>query len=328
MNPEWKNREVIAHYRVRYADGEEATIPVRADIKEIHHFILPEDGTDNESSSPNAPLYREFSSYPKAGYATVLFVRSWVNPRPEVPIDSIDVISEGKDTALLLFGVTLGSDRDITVPVPPDERSPMGAIVNPVRRTIVAVPPDSEWRWLHRVAGSDPEESDPDFHQTFASLDFDASGWQSGVDSPDETGGFAYGEKNFTGVDLGTPLVRNEAGKLLGKAAYFRHPFKTSERLEELELRCRFDDGIIVYLDGKEVARENMSMGEPDYDLPAAKTIGGETELVVNRLKLDGVTLDPGEHVLAISVHNPAKPSSDLRLGGVTLLGMATKKSE
>ena len=34
--------------------------------------------------------------------------------------------------------------------------------------------------------------------------------------------------------------------------------------------------------------------------------------------------MEPGEHVLAISLHNTAPPSTDLRLGGITLVETGT----
>ena len=180
---------------------------------------------------------------------------------------------------------------------------------------VVLVSPNSEWRWLHPVDGVDPAESDPDFHRRFFLADYDDSAWRSGTDSEEPTGGFGYGDKGFTGVDIGTP-----SAKALGKSAYFRHRFTTDEEFTNLELRCHRDDGIIVYLDGKEVARGNMSDGEEAYRLPAAGTVGGDDETTVYRLPLDDVTLPPGEHVLAISLHNTEVPSSDLRIGGITLV--------
>ncbi len=33
-------------------------------------------------------------------------VMTWVNPRPEVPVESIDLVSEGRQPAPILFGIT------------------------------------------------------------------------------------------------------------------------------------------------------------------------------------------------------------------------------
>ena len=177
------------------------------------------------------------------------------------------------------------------------------------------VPPTSEWRWLHPVDGVDPAVAEPDFHRHFFHLDYDDSSWQSGRDSDEPTGGFGYGEDEFTGVVIGTP-----AEKALGKSAYFRHRFTTAEELTNLELRCHRDDGIIVYLDGKEVVRDNMAEGDEAYHLPALQTTADDAETAIFRFPLDDFTLPPGEHVLAISLHNTERPSSDLSIGAISLV--------
>ena len=180
---------------------------------------------------------------------------------------------------------------------------------------VVLVLPSSEWRWLHPVDGVDPAEASPNFHRSFFRADYDDSGWKKGVDSEEPTGGFGYGDEGFSGVDIGTPST-----KALGKSAYFRHRFTTGKKFTKLELRCHRDDGIIVYLDGQEVARFNMREGEDAYRLPADWSVGGTDETTVYRLPLVDFTLPAGEHVLAISLHNHAEPSSDLRIGGITLI--------
>jgi len=132
---------------------------------------------------------------------------------------------------------------------------------------------------------------------------------------PEPTGGFGYGDEGFTGVDLGTP-----SEKALGKSAYLRHRFTTEREFTKLELRCRRDDGIIVYLDGKEVARDNMRKGNEAYRLAATRTVSGAAETAVFRIPLGAFSLPAGEHVLVISLHNIEKPSSDLCIGGITLV--------
>ena len=72
-----------------------------------------------------------------------------------------------------------------------------------------------------------------------------------------------------------------------------------------------------------EVARENMSEGEEAYRLPAAYPVGGDGETVTYRIPLGDLALPAGEHLLAISLHNTADPSSDLRIGGISLVELA-----
>ena len=50
-----------------------------------------------------------------------------------------------------------------------------------------------------------------------------------------------------------------------------------------------------------------------------------ENDVVVHRHANSG-TLAVGTHILAISVHNTAQPSSDLRLAGVSLVEVEAPK--
>ncbi len=175
----------------------------------------------------------------------------------------------------------------------------------------VLVPPTSEWKYLHPTDGKDPAKAQADFHKTFFKAEFDDASWKSGKDSAGESGGFAYGEEEFKGVDLGQPEKPEDR-----KTAYFRLKFKTTEPQKNLVLKCRRDDAIIVYIDGQEVLRDNVPEGENAYDLFATATVEEEAKLNTFPLKIE---LPAGDHILAISVHNRAEGSSDLRLGEVSL---------
>ena len=184
------------------------------------------------------------------------------------------------------------------------------------------VAPDQTWKWLHPTDGVDPAKAVPDFHKSFFLATFDDSLWKEGKDGPGPHGGFAYGEAGFTGVDIGTPPKKGDNGQENHrKSAYFRLKLKTDKAFGDLVLKCQRDDGVIVYLDGKEVARDNMPGGVADaYGLFATEAIGNEAETTPIALKLPG-SLAAGEHVLAISLHNRDGGSSDLRLAEVTLEG-------
>ncbi len=178
----------------------------------------------------------------------------------------------------------------------------------------VLVPNDSTWKWLHPAAGKDPAEADEDFHTTFYLAEFDDSTWQTGKDEAGPHGGFGYGDEGFKGVDLKQP--EDTAHR---KSAYFRLKFHTDQAFEKLVLKCQRDDGLIVYLDGKEVARDNVPADEKDqHALFASETVAGAAETTVMTIPLKG-SLSAGDHVLAISLHNRAGGSSDLRLAEVSL---------
>jgi hypothetical protein len=185
----------------------------------------------------------------------------------------------------------------------------------------VIVPNNSTWKWLHPTDGKDPAKDNADFHTKFYKVDFDDSKWNEGKDKPGPTGGFGYGEENFDYVNIGEPAPENR------KTAYFRLKFKTEKAFEFLKFKCQRDDGVIVYLDGKEVARENVPKADEANDLFADKTIGSdeipdETEVVTIPIMQK---LEPGEHILAISLHNRGpigdEYSSDLRIAEISLSG-------
>jgi hypothetical protein len=178
----------------------------------------------------------------------------------------------------------------------------------------VLVPAGSTWKWLHPTDGVDHAEGDEDFHRTWFLASFDDSGWKEGKDKSGPHGGFGYGDPDFDGVDIVQPEDLEHR-----KTAYFRLKFTTQHEYDVVELRCQRDDAIIVYLDGKEVGRDNLEEGKADaYDLFATGTVSGEDEAKPVTLRLKG-KVPAGEHVLAISLHNRAEGSSDLRLAEISV---------
>ncbi len=204
-------------------------------------------------------------------------------------------------------------------------RAEVGPLIAVIKGEVI-VPVGSRWKWLHPTDGTDPATTDTDFHATFFKADYDDSHWKTGKDSPGPDGGFGYGDP--VGVDIGTPRRPNR------KTAYFRHTFRSDAAFEHLVISMQRDDGVIVYLDGKEVGRDNIGPGQEGYDLYAEGFIPpsgwlvrfnlplfphnrpGET--LVRRISLSG-TIGPGEHVLAISLHNRPGGSSDLRIAEISL---------
>lgn len=194
-------------------------------------------------------------------------------------------------------------------------RTKLGPPTRPLviaRNAVTIVASGASWKWFHPRDGMDPAKSDPDFHQTFFQSDFDDVGWQVGQESVTATG-FGYGDAAV--VSIGTPASGDR------KTAYFRHRFTTTQAYEQLMLTFYRDDGVIIYLDGKEVGRDNISNAVEEYALRALNTIRGSTETSVVGVAISN-RLEPGEHLLAISLHNSDFDSSDLRVGKMTLLGV------
>ncbi len=168
------------------------------------------------------------------------------------------------------------------------------------------------WQWLHPADGTDPAIDDEDFHQTFFHTDYDDLQWKRSADRAGPVGGFGYGDP--VGVDIGTPPPG------LRKTAYFRHAFSTNATFYDLSLSLQRDDGVIVYLDGVEVGRDQSLVGPEAYELLSSLGRGDPSERILLRIPLS-VILEPGEHVLAISLHNFTTDSSDLRIAEISLQG-------
>ena len=70
------------------------------------------------------------------------------------------------------------------------------------------------------------------------------------------------------------------------------------------------DDGAIVYLNGREVIRDNMPEGAIKNDTFASQTAFVEDDYYVHDLKSDGLVA--GRNVLAVEVHQASADSSDV----------------
>ncbi|MBN2476308.1 MAG: serine/threonine protein kinase [Pirellulales bacterium] len=182
----------------------------------------------------------------------------------------------------------------------------------------ILVPVGSTWRWLHPTDGVDPATTEKAFHGKFPAPDYDDSHWQTGQDGGGPEGGFGYSDA--VGVSIGEPADGYR------KTAYFRCKFKTDAAMENLVLRLQRDDGVIIYLDGREVARDNVDSGAEAYDLFARDVVPSSAETELHEVKLTGA-LPPGEHVIAISLHNRSAESSDLRIAEISLEGVPAAAS-
>ena len=80
--------------------------------------------------------------------------------------------------------------------------------------------------------------------------------------------------------------------------------------INDLALEIGYDDGFVAYINGQEVARDNMPAGRPAFDMTASTPIEPTTGLY----DLDAFIglIRHGDNVFAIEVHNASITSSDL----------------
>ncbi|MGE3820678.1 MAG: Ig-like domain-containing protein, partial [Isosphaeraceae bacterium] len=132
-------------------------------------------------------------------------------------------------------------------------------------------------------------------------LNFDDSKWREGP----APFGFGRDQELTAGVPLGAEK---------GRTAYFRKRFQVGDRafLRDLTLRARYDDGIVVYLNGREVHRANLPSGALTPTTPALKPVSGAAEKAFFTTKLKPDMLREGANVLAVEVRQHEPRGGDL----------------
>ena len=141
---------------------------------------------------------------------------------------------------------------------------------------------------------------------------FDDSGWQTGP-APLGFGGDGH-----------ATVIASEAGPL---TSYFRHRFSVSDWREfrTLTLRIRRDDGIVIYINNREMRRDNMPAGVVNYLTPAIRSVLGAEEHRFVQFGAAPSLLANGTNVLAVELHQTTggqrDGSFDLELVGNLPLG-------
>ncbi len=152
----------------------------------------------------------------------------------------------------------------------------------------------STWRYLDD--GSDPGKE-------WRNPDFDDSGWESG---PAPLGYGGDGEA----TEIGT----NDDPENRPITVYFRARVQVDDpkSIENIRLRLRRDDAAVVYLNGKEVLRDNLPAGEITDRTLAVNTTANEQERRYREHLVDQPAMVAGENVIAVEVHQRSINSSDI----------------
>ncbi len=163
-------------------------------------------------------------------------------------------------------------------------------VVRPVNGRYPLVIAGAEWRF---------QNDSTDLGSKWREVHFDDSQWPAG---PAELG---YGDGDES-------TVTRTDGPPHPITAYFRHTFRVPADLSvsRLELGLVRDDGAVVYLNGKELVRDNVPEGELTAATPATASTDNENR--VRRFLVGAGALVAGENVLAVEVHQAGPSSSDL----------------
>lgn len=173
------------------------------------------------------------------------------------------------------------------------------------------------WRYLDTgalLSNSDQVRGNPSYDSSdWKHPDFDDASW--------DTGTAMLGFGGIGGITLNTfidqPIPRPVT-------YYFRKDFEVTgaDQYESIAIELIRDDGAIVYLNGKEVGRSNLTGG-----LVTASTTASSARPEDEIVSLGTITLEPGDlregtNTLAIEVHQSSPNSSDV---GIDLRLAATR---
>ncbi len=133
------------------------------------------------------------------------------------------------------------------------------------------------------------------------STDFDDTGWRAGAAR------IGYGDdKEATVASYGT----NRKNKHI--TTYFRKSFTldTKDNLSALEASALYDDGAVIYVNGTEVYRGNMPLGEVGYNTYASEVVYGED--IFLDFQIPAEVVEEGTNIITVEVHQISGVSSDL----------------
>ncbi|MDH5540225.1 MAG: metallophosphoesterase family protein, partial [Rhizobacter sp.] len=157
--------------------------------------------------------------------------------------------------------------------------------------TLIA--PGSAWKYLDN--GSNQGTA-------WRAAAFDDSAWASGAAQ------LGYGDGDETTL-LG--YGANASAKYI--TTYFRRSFSVADpaAFSALSLRVKRDDGIVIYLNGAEVYRNNMPAGSVTYTT-LASSYASDDGATWQTAALPTAGLAPGTNVLAVEMHQSLPDSSDI----------------
>ena len=133
---------------------------------------------------------------------------------------------------------------------------------------------------------------------------FDDANWASG---PSQLG---YGNDN---EGSGTPLEFGPDGSNKYPTTYFRTTVDIPDPSVFLHflMRVKYDDGVAVYVNGVERARQNLAVGAA-FDQFASSTVSSEDSW--KDFTLPTSTFVAGTNTIAVEIHQASGSSSDIRL--------------
>lgn len=171
--------------------------------------------------------------------------------------------------------------------------------------------------WKYLDDNTDPSGGDVNNATKWAQPGFNDSGWSSAAGKFGAKKGILQdlgGEDNLPTVLLNQYYTESKNVPTF----FFRTTFTVSDvdKVTALLGSLKADDGVVVYLNGQEIANDNMTKGDvvAEPNMYYAGTGGGDPavkEIHLTKEMLAGKLVE-GENTLAVELHNDRETSSDI----------------
>ncbi|MBO0935299.1 metallophosphoesterase [Fibrella sp. HMF5335] len=164
--------------------------------------------------------------------------------------------------------------------------------------------------WTYLAKGRAPGNN---WNGTNPATPFDDAEWSKDPDNgPVPASPFGYSPNYEDGERTRVPACGQEPCTVKWWTTYFRARILLNDvpsyyNFTHYIINYKRDDGIVIYINGKEVKRDNMPLGTINYDTPASGPVANESEWQTIVIPNDGQYFKPGQYnLIAAEVHQTA----------------------
>lgn len=266
-------------------------------------FDLAFTAVSGNAEIPDPPAAPEVSAKATSGTSVQL---EWSQPNSDVMVERFEISRNGEPLTEVAADTNTYLDEGLNPETAYEyevvavgefgRRSDPGTVTvqTPADLSLSLIEEGSEWQWRY-----DSTAWDPDWN----AISYDASAWASGQ-APLGRGAGTWGTN-----------IMPEPLSPLPISAQFRKSFEIDDASKVVDglITVRADDGVVVYVNGVEVGRQNMpesSLGQNSYATAVPRTSSAAANPV--QFEVPSAVLRNGQNVVAASTHGNYRSTPDL----------------
>ncbi|WP_396278339.1 fibrinogen-like YCDxxxxGGGW domain-containing protein [Glutamicibacter creatinolyticus] len=266
-------------------------------------FDLAFTAVSGDAEVPDPPATPEVSAEAASGTTVQL---QWSQPASDVAVERFEISRDGEPLAEVAADANSYLDEGLTPETTYEyavvavgefgRRSEAGtvSVQTPADLSLSFIEEGSEWQWRYDSAAWD---------SNWNAIEYDASTWGNGQ-APLGRGAGSWGTN-----------IMPEPLSPLPISAQFRKSIEIEDASQVVDglITVRADDGVVVYVNGVEVGRQNMpetSLGQNSYATAVPRTSSAAANPV--QFEVPSAVLRNGQNVVAASTHGNYRSTPDL----------------